>query len=119
MGQRLKVMYVDDEEINVLLFELNFKKKYDIITALSGEEALELLDEHQDVQVVISDMRMPIMNGIEFIREAKSNHPDIRFFILTAFAISSEIQEAIDSKLIVKCFSKPLNIQEIVYAIEN
>ena len=113
MNDTKKVMYVDDEEINLMLFKLNFEKKYDVITALGGEEALHLLDDNKDIEIVVSDMRMPSMNGIEFIQKAKEKYPNIYFFILTAYAITDEIQAALDSDLILDYFSKPLNYQKM------
>jgi YesN/AraC family two-component response regulator len=57
------------------------------------------------------------MNGIEFIRLAQKDFPDISFFILTGFDITDEISEALKDKLIHKYFRKPFNIREIEAAI--
>jgi len=57
------------------------------------------------------------MNGIEFIKLAKSKFSNILFFILTGFEITAEIQGAIDNGLIIKYFSKPFNISEIETSI--
>ena len=114
-----KVLYVDDEPINLQLFEINFEDKYDVITALSGMQGLELLNKHTDMKLVISDMKMPVMNGIEFIKTAKKKHPNLSYFILTGFEITDEIQEAINSHLILRYFRKPFNIREIESAIKE
>ncbi len=113
-----KVLYVDDEPINLKLFELNFNKKYEVITANNASEGLDLLEKKADIIIVISDMKMPEMNGIEFIRNAKFKYPDKKFFILTGYEITSEIQSALDEGLILKYFSKPFNFKEIDGAIE-
>jgi response regulator RpfG family c-di-GMP phosphodiesterase len=113
MDQRISILYVDDEPINLMLFSLNFKSKYNIITALSGMEGLTKLKENSAVSIVISDMRMPGMNGIEFIRRAKKEFPSIKYYILTGFDITEEIAEALSQKLICKYFNKPFNIEEI------
>jgi CheY-like chemotaxis protein len=112
MGAKLKLMYVDDEKMNLKLFELIFNKKYEVITADSGISALNFLEQHLDTEIVLSDMKMPVMNGIEFIKEAKLKYPDIKFYILTGYDITDEIQEALDSKLILKYFRKPFNYNE-------
>ncbi len=117
MNDKLKIMYVDDEELNLQLFKLNFDKKYKVVTAESGISALNLLEEHLDTIIVISDMKMPIMPGIEFIRKAKVKYPDIKYYILTGYDITDEIQEALNAKLILKYFRKPFDINEIENAI--
>ena len=67
------ILYVDDEDVNLFLFEKTFESYYTVITAKSGDEGLKKIEEHQkDIAVVISDMRMPGMNGIEFIEIARS-----------------------------------------------
>ena len=64
MADNKTILYVDDEDVNLMLFELNFKKKFNVLTALNGEKGLEILKDNNNVEVVISDMKMPGMNGI-------------------------------------------------------
>jgi two-component system, response regulator, stage 0 sporulation protein F len=111
--EKITVLYVDDEPINLKLFELNFKNRFNIITAQSGFDGLELLKDNNMISVVVSDMRMPKMNGLEFINLAKKEFPYIVFFILTGFEITDEISEALSSKLINKYFRKPFNFKDI------
>lgn len=115
----LTVLYVDDEPINLKLFEINFKKKFKIITAESGLEGLKKLENHTDIIVVISDMRMPEMNGIEFIRKAREQYTGISYFILTGFDFNAEISKAIEEKIILEYFQKPFNMGKIEQAIER
>lgn len=117
MDELVSILYVDDEPVNLMLFNVNFKKKYNVITALSGEEGLEKLAQNPQIRVVISDMKMPGMNGIEFISQAKKNYPNIIFYILTGYDITTEIAQALKDKLINQYFSKPFNIEEISQAI--
>lgn len=117
MSSNIKVLYVDDEPINLMLFKANFKKKFDVIAAESGNGGLLLLKDHPDTKVVISDMKMPGMSGIEFIRIAKQDYPNVSFYILTGFDITDEISNALEERLIHKYFKKPFNIQEIEQAI--
>ena len=70
-----------------------------------------------DICVVVSDMKMPGMNGIEFIKEAKEKYPRICYFILTGFEITKEITRALDDKLINNYFKKPFNMDEIESSI--
>ena len=116
---KVKILYVDDEEINLLLFKANFNKKYEVIIAKNGFSGLEVLENNPDILIVFSDMKMPNMNGIEFITLAKSKYPDKIFYILTGFEITEEIQKALDTGLILKYFSKPFDMKEILSSINE
>jgi CheY-like chemotaxis protein len=69
-----KILYVDDEHINLELFKINFRNDYQVLTADSAQKGLELISSDA-VNVVISDLKMPGMNGIEFIERIKQNPP--------------------------------------------
>jgi response regulator RpfG family c-di-GMP phosphodiesterase len=113
-----KVLYVDDERLNLMLFKAHLDKRYIVITADSGADGLAILKENSGIRVVVSDMKMPHMNGIEFIRQALEIVPDTLFYILTGFEITPEIQQALDEGLIRKYFRKPFNIKEISAEID-
>lgn len=113
------LLYVDDEPINLRIFAINFKKKFAVITAESGYDGLELLKLHPEITVVISDMKMPGMDGIEFIKLAKKDFPHISFFILTGFDITQEIAEALEKGLINKYFRKPFDMKEVEISIQE
>ena len=116
----ISILYVDDEEVNLFLFEKTFESTYNVITAGSGNEGLKKLAEHQEETiVVISDMRMPEMNGIEFITKAKNQFNNIAYFILTGFAHNSEIEMALKTGLIQRFFTKPYDVSEIQTAISE
>lgn len=110
MNKPITILYVDDEPTNLLLFNIHFQKKHKVITSLSGSEGLKILNEQPDINVVVTDMKMPVMNGIEFIKKAKVDFPNVHFYILTGFDLTDEIAEALESKLILKYFSKPFNV---------
>ena len=113
MGTKHKILYVDDEEINLLLFDANFREQYYVLTAQDGFVGLEILANNPDTNVIISDMKMPGMDGLEFIRSAKEKYPDKKFYILTGFEITDEIKEALDTGLIVEYFSKPFQVEKM------
>lgn len=109
----MTILYIDDEPINLMLFERVFKRKYNVVTAISADEGLTLMRSNTQIRAVISDMKMPNMNGIDFIKLAKNEFPDKAFFILTGYSITEEIQEALNNNLIIRSFKKPFNIEEI------
>jgi response regulator RpfG family c-di-GMP phosphodiesterase len=113
MSNKIPVLCVDDEPINLKLFELNFKNTFNVITALSGSDGLQILKNNPDIPVVISDMRMPKMDGLEFIGKAKKEFPHIIFYILTGYDITEQISDALNNRLIAKYFRKPSNYKEI------
>ena len=119
MNNKSKLLYVDDEPLNLYIFEFNFGKKFNVITGISGFEGLAHLKANPDIKIVVSDMSMPGMNGLEFIKKAKGEYPDISFFILTGYNITEDIQKALDEGLINRYFRKPLNAKEISLSIEE
>ena len=102
------------------LFEKSFEKHFRVLTATSGDGGLDQLESHpNEIIVVISDMRMPGMNGVEFIRKAKARFNNIAYYILTAFNFNSEIEQAVNEKVIKKFLTKPFDISLIRAEVEN
>lgn len=119
-AKKITVLYVDDEEMNLFLFNATFASKFKVITALSGPEGLEKLDGHHDeIIVVISDMKMPLMDGITFIKQAKEKYLHIAYFILTAYEFDEQIEEALKDNIIQKFFTKPFDVPELEKAINE
>ncbi len=119
MSRRNRILYVDDEELNLELFSIIFQDDYDIITASSASGGLRHLSEKHDIELVISDMKMPGMSGIEFIAQARQQYRNIHYFILTGFEITDEISNALDSNLIDRYLTKPIDENEIRQAIQD
>lgn len=113
------ILYVDDEIINLELFQANLESNYNVLLAEDGEQGLKILETQSDIRIVISDMRMPNMTGIEFISKAKALYPSISYYIFTGYDITTEIRDAINNGLIVKYFRKPFNINEIDLEIKK
>ena len=110
----ITVLYVDDEKDNLFVFKANFNRKFEVITTLSPEDALKELDlHHEEIIVVISDMRMPAMNGVEFIKKARARYKNIFYYILTGYGHNDEIEKAISDNIIESYFTKPFDALEI------
>ncbi len=109
---------MDDEEINLFLFKSLFENEFDVLTSSSGDQALNLLKEKKGgVDVIISDMNMPEMNGLEFISSAREQYQDIIYFILTGYNFNEEIDQALRLKMVRQFFSKPFNYDDIASAV--
>ena len=100
---------------NLFLFRANFERRFPVVTAQSAREGLAILEKQKDeINVVISDMSMPLQNGVDFIREAHQlvNRP-ISYYILSGFDFNDEVEEALNEGLIKKFLTKPFDDQEI------
>ncbi len=123
MGEWIKILCVDDEP-NVLtaLRRLFMDDQYTILTATSAEDGLELLRQN-NVQIVISDYRMPHMNGVEFLKEVRTVWPDTVRIVLSGYADAASIVSAVNEGQIYKFVPKPWNDDElkiiIAHAIER
>ena len=110
---------MDDEPLNLMLFEKIFRNKFDVVTARTPEEGLDKIKEHPSIPIVLSDLKMPGMNGMEFIKKAKTIDSNKIYFILSGYEITDEITLAIENKIIEKYFRKPYDFKEIEAAIDE
>ncbi|MBP7284719.1 MAG: response regulator [Leptospiraceae bacterium] len=110
------ILYVDDEIENLTSFKFLFKRSFQIILANSATEGLQTLEE-EDVQIVISDQRMPNMTGIEFLEKVSSDHPEIVRILLTGYTDTETTTEALTQGKIDKCMSKPFELDEMKIAL--
>ncbi|MBS2097518.1 response regulator [Carboxylicivirga linearis] len=113
------VLYVDDEPMNLLLFSKLIGAKYEVITAISGIDALEALHKKPDIKLVFSDLKMPEMNGVEFISKAKKSFDDKLYYIISGYELNNDIKKAIETGLITDYLKKPFNLDIIFKTIEK
>src|SRR2546423_7061601 len=113
-----KIMIVDDEPANLRLLERLFRRDYKVIPASSGEEALQLLNQH-DVALLITDQRMPTMTGIELLKRTVSLRPHMVRIILTGYTDVSALVEAINCGHVYKYVAKPWDNQELRLTVER
>ncbi|MEO9482906.1 MAG: response regulator [Ekhidna sp.] len=120
MNSKPAILYVDDEEANLLLFRVSFEGEREVLVANSPEEGLQKLAENRGrIRAVISDMHMPVMNGVEFIEKAQETINDIPYYILSGYAFNTEIDQALKQKTIQKFFTKPFDRDEIETHLKN
>ena len=120
--KRYPILIVDDEQDNLDAFRFNFRKVFDIVTATSGAEALEILAQ-KDIAVVVTDQRMPKMTGMELLREVRTRKPEVVGLILTAFTDVDVLIEAISLGQVYRYITKPWEAKEVrgvlQYALER
>ena len=95
MDKKIKLLVIDDEKIVLKSCLRIFKNQnYDIETADSGETGLEKIEKgHFDI--VITDLKMPGIGGMDVVRNVKVNHPDVTIIIFTGFATVETAREAL------------------------
>jgi DNA-binding NtrC family response regulator len=91
----IKVLVVDDEDVmRSLMVKILEKAGYKVITANGGFAARKILAE-QPIDLVLSDVKMPDMNGFDLLKEIKANYPQIAVIMMTAYADSYTIKDAL------------------------
>jgi response regulator RpfG family c-di-GMP phosphodiesterase len=119
MGEKsINILYVDDEANNLVSFKATFRLKYNVLTAISGADAIKLLDEH-DVQIIITDQRMPGMTGVEFLETILEKHPDPIRILLTGYSDLSAVIDAVNKGKIFHYHSKPWKEEELEDTIKR
>jgi response regulator RpfG family c-di-GMP phosphodiesterase len=104
--KKVRILYVDDEEINLQAFRSTFKKHYDLFLAASAKEARDILTENE-VDIIITDQRMPVETGLDFFESIHKKYPDPIRILLTAYTDMQMVNEAIEKKLIFHYLTKP------------
>lgn len=106
------VLFVDDETQNLVAFRYAMEDQFNVLTASSGAQALELLDRHE-VAVLLSDQRMPGMNGVQLCEAARRVRPDAIRIIVTAYADLHAAIDAINQGEISRYLVKPWRNDEL------
>ena len=112
MDKKPVVLFVDDEKqiLNSLKRGL-LDEPYRKLFANSGKEAIEILEKNE-VNVIVTDMRMPEMNGLELLKIVKSKHPDVIRMVLSGYTQITTLLTAINQGEIFKYITKPWKLEE-------
>jgi signal transduction histidine kinase len=117
-SEKIKVLYVDDEENNLLAFKASFRFDFNIKLANSPEEAFKILDE-EEFQIILSDFRMPFMTGVEMFEKIRVNYPEPVRMLLTAYSDIESLIDAVNKGHIFRYIKKPWQEADIKTAIEE
>ncbi|MEZ4774113.1 MAG: histidine kinase [Bacteroidia bacterium] len=112
------ILYVDDEYQNLVSFKASFRRYYEVMTAQSGEEAIQLLRQ-QPVSLIISDQRMPQMTGVELFEKILPEFPDPIRMVMTGYSDLEAIVQAINKGKVYYYIPKPWKQQELKLIIDN
>ncbi|MEG4803052.1 SpoIIE family protein phosphatase [Microcoleus sp. ARI1-B5] len=118
-GSKLKLMVVDDEPDNLDLLYRTFRRDFQVYKADSALSALSVLDEQGEMAVIISDQRMPEMNGTEFLGKTVDRFPDTIRILLTGYTDVEDLVEAINAGQVFKYITKPWNPEELKSVINQ
>ncbi len=113
------ILIVDDDEMIIELLEtiLVESGNYTILKALNGREALDVINQTEEIDLVLTDLKMPVMGGMELLAEIRRIRPDIPVVILTGYGRREHVIEAL--RLGASNFLlKPQEV-EMVYAVVN
>lgn len=116
--EKIKVLFVDDEVNNTNSFRATFRRDFEVFTALSGKEGLELL-RNNEIHIIITDQRMPEMTGVEFLVEVVKDYPDTIRILLTGYADINAVIEAVNKGNIYYYLNKPWDEQQLRIIIHN
>jgi response regulator RpfG family c-di-GMP phosphodiesterase len=118
VSKKYSILVVDDEPDNLLLLERVLRREYNVFSANSGAEALEFL-EGMDVDMIISDQRMPNMTGAELLGSAYLRNPDQVRILLTAYSDVKDIIQAINAGHIYQYIAKPWDPDELKLVVRR
>lgn len=113
LSSKPKLLVVDDEPDNLDLLYRTFHREFKVLRAENGPTALDILAKEGDVAVIISDQRMPLMSGTEFLSLTATQYPDIIRIILTGYTDVEDLVEAINSGKVFKYVTKPWDDEEL------
>ena len=112
------VLYVDDEIHNLNSFKAAFRRDFEIHVAQSAREARKVLDQNE-IAVIVTDQRMPVMTGIEFLESIIPVYPDTIRILLTGFSDVNAVMDAINRGQVYKYLVKPWADEELRMYVQN
>ena len=117
-AQRPTLLFVDDEERILRSLKMMFAAHYRVLTTTSGLDALEML-RREKVHVLVSDQRMPIMSGVDLLRQARIASPNTLRLLLTGYSDMEAIVGSINDGEVFRYINKPWRADELRQTIEE
>ena len=117
--QTSKILFVDDDELVLSGLTLTVGRKYDISTAISGMEGLEVFEKEGPFAVIVSDFNMPQMDGSEFLREIRQKDKEVVTMLLSGGANFNEVSDAVRRGGIFRLIGKPCPTELMVENLDQ
>lgn len=114
----IKVLYVDDEQNNLIAFKAAFRRDFKVFTADSAENARPIVEKNE-LDVIITDQRMPRETGVEFLVSILDKYPDPIRILLTGYSDIEAVIDAINKGQIYRYITKPWNEEDLRNTIKN
>src|SRR5690606_9760 len=114
----IHILYVDDEEHNLVSFKATFRLRYRVHTALSAKDARKILED-QPIHIIISDQRMPGVTGVEFLESVRTVYPDPIRILLTAYSDLQAVVDSINKGKVYHFLTKPWKEEELDQIIQQ
>lgn len=114
-----KILFVDDDPNILSAYQRKLRNRFSVDTALSGAIGLEMLDRNAPYAVIIADMQMPGMNGVDFLKRAMEKAPESVRLMLTGNADQRTAAEAVNHGHVFSFLSKPCPPERLETALEN
>ncbi|MEM6297302.1 MAG: response regulator [Bacteroidota bacterium] len=116
--KKYRILYVDDEKYNLTAFKAAFRRDYKIFLAETAEEGIEILRENE-IELVITDQRMPEVTGVEFLKKIVPDYPNVIRMILTGFSDVEDIISAINDGGVYRYITKPWDKDDLKITIDR
>ena len=113
-----KILFVDDEQHLLDAMRRQFRGKYEVVTALGGNEGLRVIQAQGPFSVIVSDFKMPLMNGVEFLAKSREVSPNSVRIMLTGYAEHQIAIDAVEKGHVFHFLTKPCALEVLTQAID-
>lgn len=118
MSDMIKVLYLDDEENNLIAFKALFRREFDVFTTTSPQEAVAYLNANE-VPIILSDQKMPELSGVEFFELTLNDFPNAVRILVTGYADIEAVIDAINRGQVYRYVAKPWNENDLRVCLLN
>lgn len=115
---KINVLYIDDEVNNLNTFKASYRREFNIYTAESAEEGRKVLDNNE-IEVILTDQRMPGMTGVEFLASILNEYPDSMRILVTGYSDLNAVIDAINLGQVYRYVPKPWNNEDLKILIHQ
>ncbi|WPR73882.1 response regulator [Algoriphagus sp. NG3] len=116
--EKIKILYVDDEDNNLQAFKATFRREYKIFLAINAQDGRAILDQ-EEIDIIITDQRMPEETGVEFLESIIPTHPGPIRILLTGYTDIQAVIDAINKGQVYHYLTKPWEEDYLRTVIKN